>query len=171
MGTLGGNLATASPAGDGSTALLCLDAEIEILTAKSKRRVPVDKFFLEYRKTALEADELIGTIRIPVERRTAWEKVGKRGAMNISIVAAAASLTSEADVRIALASVAPTPIRCYRAEEFIRRRGLSREIIREAASIARSETSPIDDHRASAEYKSYLSEVLTRRLLERLATS
>lgn len=166
MGTVAGNLATASPAGDGSTALLCLDAEVELVSSRKKRRIPLDKFFLDYRRTALEPDEMIRWIRFPADYRTGWAKVGKRGAVNISIVAAAVALTPARNIRIALASVAPTPMRCYRTEEFIAREGLRMETIREAVELVRSEVRPITDHRASAEYKTHLSGVVVRRLLE-----
>ena len=171
LGTVGGNLATASPAGDGSTALLALDAEIELRSVRGRRRLPVSSFFLGYRRTALVPDEIITRILVPAGYRSDWAKVGKRGAVNISIVAAAVAVTPERSCRIALASVAPTPIRCLRAEEFLRRNGVAPESIREAAEIARGEVAPITDHRASADYKTHLSGVLVRRLLENLCLS
>ena len=171
MGTLGGNLATASPAGDGSTALLSLDAELELASAGSKRRIAVDKFFLDYRRTDLGDHEMIRSIRFPAAKRSRWAKVGKRGAVNISIVAASAAMATDGKVRLALASVAPTPMRCYRTEDFLDRHGLRLETIEEAASIARSEVRPITDHRASAEYKRHLTGVLVRRLLEGFVSS
>lgn len=168
LGTLGGNLATASPAGDGSTALLALDAQVELASIQRKRRLSLDQFFLNYRKTTLTADELIKKIIIPTGYRTDWAKVGKRGAVNISIVAAAVSITPEHGARIALASVAPTPMRCYQAETFLARNGFSPDAIRQASEIVRNEVKPITDHRASSDYKTHLSGVLVRRLLENL---
>lgn len=168
LGTLAGNLATASPAGDGSTALLALDAEIELLSGRGKRRLSLDQFFLSYRKTALASDEMIRTIIIPTGYRTDWAKVGKRGAVNISIVAAAVAVTPQHKTRIALASVAPTPMRCYQAEAFLDKNGCNRDTIRQASEIVRGEIKPITDHRASADYKIHLSGVLVRRLLENL---
>ena len=168
LGTIAGNLATASPAGDGSTALLALDAEVELTSARGTRRLPLDKFFLSYRKTALAPDEMITKVFLPANYRTDWAKNGKRGAVNISIVAAAVAITPKKQVRIALASVAPMPIRCYQAEEFLTTRGPTPEAIRQAAEIVRSEIKPITDHRASADYKTHLAGVLVRRLLENL---
>ena len=169
LGTLAGNLATASPAGDGSTALLALDAEVELTSVRGTRRLPLDKFFLGYRKTALAPDEMITKVIVPTNYRSDWLKNGKRGAMNISIVAAAVAITPKKEVRIALASVAATPIRCYKAEKLLARNGLSAETIRQASETVRSEIKPITDHRASADYKVHLSGVMVRRLLETLA--
>ena len=169
LGTLAGNLATASPAGDGSTALLALDAEVELASARRARRLPLAEFFRGYRRTELRPDEIIRSIVVPADYRSAWAKVGKRGAVNISIVAAAVARTPRDEVRIALASVAATPTRCRRAEELLTAQGLGTGAIRRAAELVREEIAPIDDHRASADYKRHLSGVLVRRLLERLA--
>lgn len=168
LGTIAGNLATASPAGDGSTALLALDAEVELTSVRGPRRLPLDKFFLGYRKTTLAPDEMITKVIIPTNYRSDWLKNGKRGAMNISIVAAAVAITPKKEVRIALASVAATPIRCYQAETLLAENGLSAETIRQASEMVRREIKPITDHRASADYKVHLSGVMVRRLLESL---
>lgn len=168
LGTLAGNLATASPAGDASTALLALDAEVELTSVRGARRLPLDKFFLAYRKTALAPDEMITKIIVPTNYKSDWAKNGKRGAMNISVVAAAVAITPKNEVRIALASVAPVPTRCYKAEKFLTENGLNTGTIRQAAEIVRGEIKPITDHRASADYKVHLSGVMVRRLLENL---
>src|SRR5437870_678969 len=88
LGTLAGNLATASPAGDGSTALLALDAEVELTSVRGMRKLPLEKFFLSYRKTALAPDEMITKVSLPANYRSDWLKNGKHGAVNISVVAA-----------------------------------------------------------------------------------
>lgn len=168
LGTIAGNLATASPAGDGCAALLALDAELELTSVRGSRRLPLEKFFLGYRKTALAPDEMITKVFIPTNYQTDWAKNGKRGAMNISIVAAAVAITPKKEVRIALASVAATTIRCYEAEKFLAKNGLGEPAIREAAETVRREIKPISDHRASADYKVHLSGVMVRRLLENL---
>lgn len=168
LGTIAGNLATASPAGDGSTALLALDAEVELTSIRGARRLSLEKFFLSYRKTALAPDELITKVFVPTGYRSAWAKNGKRGAMNISVVAAAVALTPQNQARIALGSVAATPVRCHRAEEHLAQHGLGADAIRQAAELVRGEIKPITDHRASADYKIHLAGVLVRRLLEKL---
>ncbi|MGH8244824.1 MAG: FAD binding domain-containing protein [Gammaproteobacteria bacterium] len=169
LGSIAGNLATASPAGDGSTALLALDAEILLRSVSGQRTVPVNQFFLAYRQTALAPDEIISKVTLPTTYRTGWAKIGKRGAVNISIVAAAVAITPERTARIALASAAAIPMRCLGAEAYIARHGLDPATARQAAEIARSEVKPIDDQRASADYRTHLSGVLVRRLLEELA--
>jgi CO/xanthine dehydrogenase FAD-binding subunit len=168
LGTIAGNLATASPAGDGSTALLALDAQVELTSVRGARRLALDKFFLSYRKTALASDEMITKVIVPTNYQSDWAKNGKRGAMNISIVAAAVAITPKKEARIALASVAATPIRCYKAEKFLAEHGLNPGTIRQAADMVRGEIKPITDHRASADYKIHLSGVMVRRLLENL---
>jgi CO/xanthine dehydrogenase FAD-binding subunit len=165
LGTLAGNLATASPAGDGSTALLALDAQVELSSVNGARRMPLEKFFVGYRKTALAPEEMITKIIIPLGYKTDWAKVGKRGAMNISLVAAAVAITPQKQARIALACVAPTPMRCYRAEQAFSEGADARHV----AEIVRTEIRPISDHRCSADYKLHLAGVLVRRLLEGLS--
>ena len=164
LGTIAGNLATASPAGDGSTALLALDAEVELTSVRGARRLPLEKFFLGYRKTALAPDELITKVRVPANYRSDWLKNGKRGAVNISVVAAAIAITPKKQAKVALASVAPTPMRCRKAEEAFARGADARQV----AEIVRGEIKPITDHRASADYKTHLAGVMVRRLLESL---
>jgi CO/xanthine dehydrogenase FAD-binding subunit len=168
LGTLAGNLATASPAGDGCAALLALDAEVELTSVRGARRLALDKFFLGYRKTALAPDEMITKVIVPTNYKSDWSKNGKRGAMNISIVAAAVAITPKNEARIALASVAATTIRCYKAEKFLAENGLNTDTIQQVADIVRGEIKPITDHRASADYKVHLSGVMVRRLLENL---
>jgi CO/xanthine dehydrogenase FAD-binding subunit len=171
MGTIAGNLATASPAGDGSTALLALDAEVELRSSRARRRVPIAAFFTAYRKTALAPDELIARVRIPLGYRSAWGKIGKRAAVNISIAAGAVAVAPDGSPRIAFASVAPTPVRCPGAEAWVAENGYSPDSLARAAEIARDEVRPIDDHRASADYKRHLVAVLVRRLLAEVAPS
>lgn len=92
MGTLGGNIATASPAGDGCVALLAMQAEVELRSLDcGTRRIPLIDYFIDYRKTALSDDELITAIRVPNNPRSSWRKIGKRGAVNISLVCCAVS--------------------------------------------------------------------------------
>jgi len=164
LGTIAGNIATASPAGDGSTALLALDAVVELTSTHGVRTMPLEKFFLSYRKTAIAPDEMITKVTIPANFRSEWLKNGKRGAVNISVVAAAVAITPKKEARIALASVAPFPVRCPKAEAAFAKGAEARQI----ADIVRTEIKPITDHRASADYKTHLAGVLVRRLLESL---
>lgn len=173
-GTIAGNLATASPAGDGSVALLALDAELELRHAeRGARWLKLTDYFRSYRQTALADDELITRIRIPAPeslRGSGWYKIGKRGAVNVSVVCAAAARFADGRVCIALGSVAPVPMRVVEAERLIGRSPLTDELIEQAAERAGREVSPIDDWRASADYRRAMCRTLTRRVLRMIQT-
>ena len=157
-GTVGGNIANASPAADLPPALLVYDAELTVRSLRGERRIRYDEFHKGYKVMDLAPDELITSVTLP-RGRAAWiqtyRKVGTRRAQAISKVcfAAAASVHNGevADVRIALGSVAPTVVRCRRAEDALRGRPLH------AASVARTELereiAPIDDIRSNARYR------------------
>jgi CO/xanthine dehydrogenase FAD-binding subunit len=168
-GTIAGNLGTASPAGDGCVALMAIDAEIELRHSKRGARIiPIHEYFTGFRKTALLADELITSVLIPTDWRTAWYKIGKRGSINISLVCCAIGISPRGDVRISFGCVAPTVIRARQAEAIVQRDGLTDKSIEAAAQSAMKEVSPIDDHRSSASYRRSMCGVLTRRLLRQL---
>jgi CO/xanthine dehydrogenase FAD-binding subunit len=168
-GTIAGNLASASPAGDGSVALLALDAEVELAHAeRGPRWLKLRDFFLAYRRTALADDELISRIRIPAPeslQASAWYKIGKRGAVNIAVVCAAVARFGDGRVGIAFGSVAPVPLRGAETERTIGAGPLTDDLIERAAIQAEREVQPIDDWRASADYRRAMCRTLTRRLL------
>ena len=169
-GTIAGNLGTASPAGDGCVALMAVDAQVELRHAKrGPRTIPIDEYFTGFRKTALLADELITAVKLPADWQTAWYKIGKRSSINISIVCCAIGMSPTGAMRISFGCVAPTVIRARRAEQIVERDGLVAKTIDEAAGVAMEEVSPIDDHRASANYRRAMCGVLVRRLLTQLA--
>jgi CO/xanthine dehydrogenase FAD-binding subunit len=178
-GTLGGNIANASPAADSSPALLVYDAELELISARGSRRVPYDRFHAGYKMMDLAAGEIIKAIRLP-RGRASWiqtyRKVGTRKAQAISKVcfAAAADLEGRVirDIRIALGSVAPAPIRCLQAESVVRGRTLGDELAPAAALALARDIAPIDDMRSTARYRmhvarnlliQFLTETLVRR--------
>ncbi len=168
-GTIAGNLATASPAGDGSTALLALDALVELAHARRGRRtLPITEFFRDYKQTALAPDELITSVRFRAGAPTGWYKIGKRGACNIAVVCCAVAQPADGTYRIALGSVGPYPMRATRAETVLAQGGLTEETIAQAAEEAMREAQPISDHRASAAYRRAMCGVLVRRLLTQL---
>lgn len=167
-GTVGGNVGTASPAGDVSVALLALDATVEVLSQRGARSLPLRTFFKGVGKTALEQDELIVGFSFKRPAKSAFYKVGKRNSVAISIVSAGASMASDGSICLALGCVAPTPLRLTKTEAFLKERGLSEEAIAEASRMAGEEVMPITDHRASAEYRKALAEVLVKRLLTEL---
>ncbi len=170
-GTIAGNLGTASPAGDVSVALLALDARIALVGSHGSRSVPIRDFFVGPGKTRIAHDELIQEVRIRRSADSAFLKLGKRQSVAIALVSAAVVRQRDGRVAIALGSVGPTPLRAARAEAHLALAGLAPEAIGEAASLVRAEVTPIDDHRASAEYRRAVSGVLVRRLLEQLAAS
>jgi CO/xanthine dehydrogenase FAD-binding subunit len=167
--TVGGNLGTASPAGDGCTALLALDARIELTHAtRGSRLIPIDEYFLGYRRTALLGDELIARVLVPADWTSAWCKIGKRSAINISVACCAVGMSPSGKVRISFGCVGPTVMRTKKAEAIIEKSGLDDGAVEAAAESAMAEVSPIDDHRASGGYRRAMCGVILRRLLPQL---
>src|SRR5258708_37135587 len=156
-GTLGGNLANASPAGDTLPVLLAYDAVV----VTDRRSIPIDKFFTGYRKTALQADELITAVRFPLGRPVAFRKVGTRAAQAISKVVMA---VSRHPARIAIGSVAEVPLRARRAEAALERNDIAGTIVAVADDIR-----PIDDVRSTAAYRRAVTQNVLRELLDAFA--
>jgi len=152
-GTLGGNLANASPAGDTLPVLLAYDA----IVVTDRRAIPIDQFFTGYRKTALEPDELITAVRFPFGRQVAFRKVGTRAAQAISKVVMA---VCKSPARIAIGSVAEVPLRARRAEA-----ALERGDIAGAVSAVAEDIRPIDDVRSTAVYRRVVTQNVLRELL------
>ncbi|HEY9856522.1 MAG TPA: xanthine dehydrogenase family protein subunit M [Stenomitos sp.] len=169
-GTIGGQLGTASPAGDVSVGLLALEAEVELVSVRGTRVVPLQDFFVGVGKTVLAPDELISAVRFDHPASSAFYKIGKRNSVAISIVMCAVALGQDGSPRIALGSVAPTPLRLFKTEAFLKAEGLSPASIEEAGRLAREEVNPITDHRAGADYRRDVSGVLVSRLLSDLKT-
>jgi len=173
LGTLGGNLVTCVPSMDSGPTLLALDADVTILGAKGTRQSSLTDFFVAPRKTSLEPDELLLEIIIPKEnlgKPASFIKFGLRKGQALALVNAASALWVEGnkfkDVRIALGAVAPVVIRASKAEALLEGQSISEGLIQEAAKIAVGEAKPIDDFRASKEYRNDLIEVGTRRTLQ-----
>jgi xanthine dehydrogenase molybdopterin binding subunit/xanthine dehydrogenase small subunit len=162
--TLGGNLATASPIGDSAPLLLTLDAELVLATAEGARTVALADFFIGYRKTLLAPCEIILEVLLPRAsfksghvRRGSFYKVSKRRELDISIVAAAFSVDTDAAgivrrARLAYGGVAATPVRARRAEAALEGRTLA-EAATDVAVILAEEFKPIDDARSGAAYR------------------
>jgi CO/xanthine dehydrogenase FAD-binding subunit len=170
-GTIGGNAANASPAGDTLPVLLALDATIVAGSVRGEREVPAAAFWPAYRRTALAPDELLLRVRIPLAagRETRFRKVGTRRAQAISKVVMAVSYRGEGktgwtDVRVALGSVAATPIRARATEASLEGQSPSPETADHAADVLAGELHPIDDVRSTAEYR----RVVAARILHRL---
>lgn len=170
-GTIGGNIGTASPAGDGLPWLAALDAGIEVTSsARGVRTVPWDEFFVGVKKTSIGADEIITAAVLPEDMpaRQEFAKIGVRNAMVISTACVVVMRWHDGTTRVALGSVAPTPMRARQAEEFISAElNPSDAALAEFARLVSAEVRPITDHRSTAGYRRHASGVLARRLLER----
>lgn len=174
-GTIGGNIGTSSPAGDGLSWLAAVDAQIEVASqARGTRRVPWNQFFTGVKRNALEPDELIVAAVLPgdVPSNQQFAKIGQRSAMVISTVSACVIRDDDGAVRVALGSVAPTPMRAHRAEALIAANPQpSEDVLDEFARVVGDEVSPITDHRSTESYRRHAAGVLARRLLERCLSS
>jgi len=171
--TLGGNLANASPAADLATPLLAMDAELSLVGGK-RRVVALKDFFTGPGKTVLKPGEMILEVRFPTSKgKTVFLKLGKRKALSLSVVNTAVRLEMKGqqcrEARIAIGSVAPTPLRCPKAEEMLQGKGMDQEIIAACAAEAMAASSPIDDQRASAWYRKKAGVALVARALTQAA--
>ena len=170
-GTLGGNIVNASPAGDTLPLLLATDAVFEVGGARGERTVAAAAFWPAYRKTALAEDELLLRVRIPLPagRRMRFRKVGTRRAQAISKVVMALAWRADAgawhDVRLALGSVAATPIRAAATEAILEGAPVGEATADLAAATLAAELNPIDDVRSTAEYRRMVSARVLHRLL------
>ncbi len=171
-GTLGGNIANASPAGDTLPVLLAADAVILVGGQRGEREVSAGEFFTGYRQTALAPDELILQVRfpLPVGRQMRFRKVGTRRAQAISKVVLALAWRDLgprgwADVRVALGSVAPTPIRASGSESVLEGARPTPQVADRAAETLAGELSPIDDVRSTADYRRAVAARVLHRLL------
>ena len=173
-GTIGGNIANASPAADSPPALLVYDASLDLVSIRGSRRVPYDRFHLGYKRMDLAPDELIRSVRLQRGRggwHQAWRKVGTRRAQAISKVCFAAAVHTSGrairDVRIAFGSVAPTVVRAARAEAALRGRAIDADAIAAACDALHQDIAPIDDLRSTARYRM----LVARNLLEAFLAS
>ncbi len=175
-GTLGGNIANASPAADSLPALLVYDAEMTLISVRGERRVAYRNFHTGYKKTVLAADELIQHISLP-RRFSGYfshaRKVGARNAQAISKVCLAAlsqiSNGTIRDVRLALGSVAPVPLRLKETERVLLGKQMEPSLIDAASKTVVTEIRPIDDIRSTARYRSAVARNLVAEFLEKLA--
>jgi CO/xanthine dehydrogenase FAD-binding subunit len=159
-GTIGGNIVNASPAADSPPALLAYDAELEFVSAKGSRTIPYHSFHTGYKQMNIRPDELLRSIRLPRstnESRHYYRKVGTRKAQAISKVCFAGvgrmKADQIADVRIALGSVAPIPIRCVQTEGALRNKRINLETLATAKAALTTEIAPIDDLRSTKDYR------------------
>ena len=172
VATVAGNICYASPAADLVPPLMALDAEVSLRSMGTSRTLPLDGFFLGVRETRRRSDELLTEIRWPARPGSSADlfyKIGLRKGDAITVACVAVSLSAEAGAcsraRIVLGAVAPVVLRAREAEAVLEGARLDPATIHQAAARAAAASQPIDDIRASAEYRRHLVEVLTRRLL------
>jgi aerobic carbon-monoxide dehydrogenase medium subunit len=172
LATLGGNLCNAAPSADMAPPLLALDAEAVITGPKGERRVPIGAFFTGVRRTVLAPDELLVELAVPAPGAYSggnYLRHTPRRELDIAVVGVASQLTLANGVctkaRIALAAVAPVPLRATAAEQALEGQAVTPERIARAADLAIEAARPISDQRGSADFRRHLVRVLTRRTL------
>jgi CO/xanthine dehydrogenase FAD-binding subunit len=177
-GTLGGNIVNASPAADSLPALLAYDAELILVSVRGERRVSYGDFHTGYKKTQLAADELIQTVGLSrrfVEYLSYSRKVGARNVQAISKVCIAALARVNRgvveDIRIAVGSVAPVPLRLSQTEHVVKGERLDPQLVLRARQRAIEEIRPIDDIRSTAAYRAAVSGNLVAEFLEKVAAN
>jgi carbon-monoxide dehydrogenase medium subunit len=170
--TLGGNLVDASPAADSAIPLLALKAQVKLRGLNGQRSLALTDFFKAYRKTAIKSGEILTEVVFPVPARGSrygYRKLGRRNAMAISVASVAVVLTMKGktctDSAIAMGAVAPTPIRIEKAEALLKGEKVDAELARQCGETAAKCIRPIDDIRASAQYRRTVSAVLVSRTI------
>ncbi|XIE80690.1 xanthine dehydrogenase family protein subunit M [Streptomyces sp. SBR177] len=177
-GGVGGNLGTASPAGDAHPALLAAGAEVEVESVRGTRFIPIDEFYKGVKRNALEPDELIKTVHVKkADGPQQYSKVGTRNAMVIAVCAFGLALHPETrTVRTGIGSAAPTPVRATAAEEFLNAaleeggfwdngKIITPSIAKQFAELASGACNPIDDVRGTAKYRRHAVGIMARRTL------
>ncbi len=175
MGTIGGNLCNASPAADTAPPLLVYEAKLRIVSLRGERLVPINKFFKGPGRTVMEPNELLTEIIIPKPPKNSGASFIKiaRTSMDLAKVNVAVLLKLKNssrtidDVKIALGAVAPTPMRAYAAEEYLRGKEFNEDTLRRAGEIASMEIKPITDIRSTAWYRREVTKIIVKDALER----
>jgi carbon-monoxide dehydrogenase medium subunit len=173
QGTLAGNICNASPAADTAPALLVLDAKATIASTQGTKKIPVRDVFAGPKMNSLEKNELLSEILVhcqPLSSGAAFEKLGRRRGITLALLNAAAYLEMEGndskDARVALGATAITPFRLPEVEEMLKEKILTNISLQEASNVCQDLVSPVDDVRASAEYRREMSCVLVRRAIQ-----
>lgn len=175
QGTLGGNLCYADPATDPPTCLLALDASVRLASRRGTRELPLADFIVDYYTTALEPDELVQDIVVPPQPANAsgrYARFLRTAAEHRPMASVAARVRRDAAVcteaRIVVGAAAPVPVRLARAEACLTGRAVTLDLVAEAADAAATDIDPIDDLRASADYRRAMVRVQLRRTLAAL---
>jgi CO/xanthine dehydrogenase FAD-binding subunit len=175
-GTLGGNIVNASPAADSPPALLAYDAELELVSKSGSRRLAYRDFHTGYKQMNIRADELLIRVHLPrsgEKLKHYYRKVGTRKAQAISKVCFAAVARTDAgkleELRIALGSVAPIPLRCLKTEAVVRAKMIDEALIKDGLTELGREITPISDIRSTRDYRLRISQNLFEDFLRSLA--
>jgi CO/xanthine dehydrogenase FAD-binding subunit len=171
-GTIVGNICNAVPSADSAPALLCLGAKLSCVNRGGERIIDMEDFFTGPNQTALNPDELVKEIRIPsmpLQGKGVYIKLSPRRRMDLAVVGVGVMVVQDKgliqEVRIALGAVAPTPMRAKKAEDVLRGQEARDDTVVKAAETASAESEPIDDHRASAEYRRMMVKALVKRAI------
>jgi len=177
-GTLGGNIVNASPAADSLPALLVYEAELLLVSVRGERRVPYRDFHVGYRRTQIAPDELIRTICLKRRFSEYYAQARKVGARNAQAIAkvSLAGLGRLADgvvedIRLAMGSVAPVPLRLTETERIVKGRRVDPVLVQLARKTAAAEVRPIDDIRSTARYRAAVAGNLVAEFLENMSTN
>lgn len=177
MGTIGGNLCNAAPSADTAPPLIGLEAKAKINGPNRERVIALEEFFIGPGENALQADEILTEIQIPnppPHTQGVYLKLPARTMVDLAVVGVAVVVTladkerSIVDAKIVLGAVAPTPVRARQAEDIIRGKAISRELIEKAAEAAAGEAKPISDLRGSASYRKEMVNTLTKRAIRQV---
>jgi CO/xanthine dehydrogenase FAD-binding subunit len=170
--TVGGNLVDASPAADTAVPLLALNAQVKLRGIKGQRTLALNNFFTAYQKTMIRPGEILSEVMFPIPPRRikhGYFKLGRRNAMAISVVSVAVLLDMQgktcADTTIALGAVAPTPLRVKKAEAVLKGKRVDTGLAKQCGEVAARNASPINDIRASADYRRTMCAVLVHRMI------
>ena len=176
LGTVGANLANGSPAADTAPPLIVLSAKVTLLSKQGERKMNVEDFITGVKKTALRPYEVITGVEVPLKNNVSsyWMRTAKRNENVISVVSVAVSSEIQSrsfgESRIALGAVAPTPILASKSSLKLTGSPISEETIEEVSNLAKEESKPITDVRASAEYRRHLVYVLTKRTIKKVVS-
>ncbi len=172
MGTVLGNLCNAAPSADNAPTLIAMGAEVTLTSMEGKRRLPLERFFKGPGLTALEKGEIATSVWVPLplsSSGTSYQHISARSKVDISAVGVGVMITLNGETckeaRIALGAVAPIPLRARKTEKLIKGKKLTQKLLERACARSSEEASPITDMRATAEYRTRMVTVLTKRAL------
>ena len=174
LATIGGNICIGNSSADMAVALLALNAKVKIARKSGNSTYPLDKFFLAPRKTAVKCDEILTDLFLPNYTQEGYGscfiKIGKRKGHSISVINIATFIQLDGnekiqDIRIAMGTVAPIPIRLYKSEDYLKGKFITDETIDAAIEVMMSEISPRDSFRGSKEYRADVAKVIFKRAI------